>query len=296
MLIGSPCSSTGTRHGGEEQTPDRPPARRQTAPTGERRGRRRHRRPRSGPRSRPRSSRTGNGSTLTTLWPWLAHPASASRLGSLAPSARRPVATIDPFSIIAGRSSARTWRSPEAMDVIRALSNPSAAPICSFSTTSALNPSTPAPVMTCWKSSRSDTGADPRSSPLELPLSAWHDVVGDPNLRGRHPGPPPPQRSSHRVDRREPPPRSRQAVQNGLTRTPVTRKNFQGLNKREPPRRDHLVTTGRHHPGIPGSDHPVIDGRLRRNQHPPPPPPPPPPLGSARCARTLSVVVTSEGY
>ena len=94
----------------------------------------------------------------------LVRPASA-KAGWPAPSARKPAATIAPSSIIAGRSSARTWRSPEAMCAIRASSNPLVAPICSFSTTSASNPSTPVPVMICSKSSKSDTPADRRSSP-----------------------------------------------------------------------------------------------------------------------------------
>jgi IstB-like ATP binding protein len=49
----------------------------------------------------------------------------------------KAVATIGQSSIIAGQSAARTWRSPEATAAIRASSNPSAAPICSVSTTSA---------------------------------------------------------------------------------------------------------------------------------------------------------------
>ena len=83
--------------------------------------------------------------------------------------ARDNLALVGPSSIIAGRSSARTWRSPEATAAIRASSNPSAAPICSFSTTSASNLSTPAPVTICSKSSRSDTAAGRRSSPPSSP-------------------------------------------------------------------------------------------------------------------------------
>jgi IstB-like ATP binding protein len=108
------------------------------------------------------------GSTPTTISPWSAQPASA-KAGWPAPSATEPAATIAPSSIIAGQSSARTWRSPEATAAIRASSNPSAAPICSFSTTSASNPSTPAPVMICSKFSRSDTAAGRRSSPPSSP-------------------------------------------------------------------------------------------------------------------------------
>ena len=163
----------------EGQTPDRAAARRKTAPAGERRGRRLSRRPRSRTAPCSRSSRRANGSTPMTISPWSGRPASA-RAGSPAPSATKPAATIDPSSIIAGRSSATTWRSPEATAAIRASSNPSAEPICSFSTTSASSPSTPAPVMTSSKSLRSDTAADRRSSPPSFPLSVWHEVIGDP--------------------------------------------------------------------------------------------------------------------
>ena len=87
-----------------------------------------------------------------------------------------------------------------------------------------------------------------------------------PHLRRRHPGPPRPQRPSHRAGRREPAPRPRQAVQNGLTKNHVGGRNSLGQQARRPGR-DHLVTGGRHHPGIPGRNHPVIDGRLHRNRH-----------------------------
>ena len=99
----------------------------------------------------------------------LVGPSGVAKAGWPAPSARKPVATIAPSSIIAGRSCARTWRSPEATAAIRASSNPSAAPICSFSTTSASNLSTPAPVTICSKSSRSDRADGRRSSPPSSP-------------------------------------------------------------------------------------------------------------------------------
>jgi DNA replication protein DnaC len=53
------------------------------------------------------------------------------------------------------------------------------ADLLTFSTTSASSRSTPAPAMTCSKSSRNGTAADRRSSPPSS-LSAWHEVVGDP--------------------------------------------------------------------------------------------------------------------
>ncbi len=52
------------------------------------------------------------GSTPTTIWSWSARPES-ERVGWLAPSATKLAATIAPSSIIAGRNSAATWRSPE---------------------------------------------------------------------------------------------------------------------------------------------------------------------------------------
>ena len=148
----------------EGQTPDGPAARRQTASAGERRRRRLSRRPRS--RSRPVPEALGGRMDRRPRQSGPGRPSPASaRAGWPAPSARKPAATIAPSSIIAGRSSARTWRSPEATGAIRASSNPSAAPIFSFSTTSASSPSTPAPVTICSKSSRSDMAADRRSSP-----------------------------------------------------------------------------------------------------------------------------------
>lgn len=61
----------------------------------------------------------GTGSSPTTIWSWSAPPAWA-RAGSHAPSAIGPAATIARFSIIAGRSSAATSRSPEATGAIPA--------------------------------------------------------------------------------------------------------------------------------------------------------------------------------
>ncbi len=87
------------------------------------------------------------------------------------------------------------------------------------------------------------------------------------DLRRRHPGPPRPQRPSYRAGRREPAPRPRKALKNGLTKDHVGGRNPLGQQARRPGR-DHLVTGGRHHPGIPGRNHPVLDGRLRRNRQP----------------------------
>ena len=125
-----------------------------------------------------KSSPTANGSTPTTIWLWSGRPASP-RAGSPAPLATKPAATAAPSSIIAGRSSAGTWRSPAATAAIRVSSNPSAAPICSFSTTSASSRSTPAPGMTCSKSSRSDMDADRSTiATSQLPLAARHGIPG----------------------------------------------------------------------------------------------------------------------
>ena len=57
-----------------------------------------------------------------------------------------------------------------ATGAIRASSSPSVEPTFSFSTISASNPSTPAPVTICSKFSRSDTAADRRSSPPSSPF------------------------------------------------------------------------------------------------------------------------------
>ena len=101
----------------------------------------------------------------------------------------------------------------------------------------------------------------------QLPLSAWHEVVGDPTYadaildRLVH--------NAHRIELAgESLRRARgKPLQNGLTKNHVGGRNSLGQQARRPGR-DHLVTGGRHHPGIPGRNHPVLDGRLRRNRQP----------------------------
>src|SRR5262245_49155630 len=54
--------------------------------------------------------------------------------------------------------------------------------ICSYSTTSVPTASTPASGATSWRSSRSAT---PRGSTLiasQLPVKAWHDLIGEPTF------------------------------------------------------------------------------------------------------------------
>jgi DNA replication protein DnaC len=95
----------------------------------------------------------------------------------------------------------------------------------------------------------------------QLPLSAWHEVIGDPTYadaildRLVH--------NAHRIELSTP--RPRKALQNGLTESHVGERNSLGQQARRPGR-DYLVTGGRHHPGIPGRNHPVLDGRLHRNR------------------------------
>jgi len=249
----------------EGQTPDGPAARRQTASAGERRRRRLSRRPRSRSRPVPKALRGRMDRRPTTIWPWPARPASA-RAGWPAPSARKPAATIAPSSIIAGRSCARTWRSPGAMGDIRALSNLSAEPTFSSSTTSASSPSTPAPVTICSKSSRSGMDADRRSSP--------HSSRCPPGTRSsatpRTQTPFWTASCTTRIASNSPARACAAPEANNPKRLDLRPRKGKKLSRptARRPGRDHLVTGGRHHPGIPGRNHPVTDGRLHRNRHP----------------------------
>ncbi len=98
----------------------------------------------------------------------------------------------------------------------------------------------------------------------QLPLSAWHEVIGDPTYadaildRLVH--------NAHRIELTGESLRRARGKQSktGLTRNPRKERNFLKPTSARPGR-DHLVTGGRHHPGIPGRNHPVTDGRLRRN-------------------------------
>ncbi len=154
------------------QTPDGPATRRKTAPAGEAE----HRRRCAGTPTPCFRSSEGEWIDARDNLPWSVRPASA-KAGSPAPSARKPAAkSVRPLSSLA--SSARTWRLPEATAAIRASSNPWAAPICSFSTTSASNPSTPAPVTIC---SEILEELRRRSTVVtsQLPPSVY-EVIGDP--------------------------------------------------------------------------------------------------------------------
>jgi hypothetical protein len=137
--------------------------------------------------------------------------------------------TIAPSSIIAGRSFAATSCSPEATGDIRASSKPWAAPISSSSTTSASSPSTATsarnPRRAVWTRSTIVTS--------QLPLSAWHEVIGDPTyadaIVDRLA-----QCASHRTHRREPAPRPRQKFENGWTCNPTVGTKSLGQQARRP--------------------------------------------------------------
>jgi IstB-like ATP binding protein len=123
-----------------------------------------------------RSSRRATGSTPTTIWPWSVRPASA-RAGWPAPL---PVATIGPSSIIAGQSSARTWRSPEATAAIRASSNPSAAPILLILDDFGLEPLDAGARHDLLEILEERHGRRSTVVTSQLPLVTWHEVIGDP--------------------------------------------------------------------------------------------------------------------
>ena len=148
----------------EGQAADGAAARGKTPPAGERRRRRLSRRPRS--RSRPvpkalrgrldrRPRQSGPGRLIRRRQKLAGLPHRSKSL---------PRRSLCPLSSLAKAVRGLDARSG-AMGDIRALSNLSAAPTFSFSTTLASSPSTPAPVTICSKSSKSDMDADRRSSP-----------------------------------------------------------------------------------------------------------------------------------
>ena len=100
----------------------------------------------------------------------------------------------------------------------------------------------------------------------QLPLSAWHEVIGDPTYadaildRLVH--------NAHRIELTGESLRRTQANSSKrLDPKPGKGRRTSLSQQARRPGRDHLVTGGRHHPGIPGRNHPVTDGRLRRNRH-----------------------------
>ena len=149
------------------QAPDRSAARRKTGAAGKHRGRRLSRRPRAGPRR-------ANGSTPTTISPSSARPASAK----LAGLRHRPQSLPRHRSVLCHHWPKHCGDLVLARGDgdIRASSKPSAAPISSSSTTSASSPSTATsarnPRRAVWTRSTIVTS--------QLPLSAWHAVIGDP--------------------------------------------------------------------------------------------------------------------
>ena len=106
------------------------------------------------------------------------------------------------------------------------------------------------------KSSRSDTAAGPRSSP-SASLAAWHDVIGDPTYadaildRLVH--------NAHRINSLERACAKREANKPKRL-TKGHRKEKKTSHARGAPG-GITVIEARHHPGIPGRNHPVIDGR-----------------------------------
>lgn len=144
---------------------------------------RRRRRLSCRPRARPRALPEALARRMDRS-PRQSRPGRAAGVGNSwlpAPSASEPAATIARFSIIACRSSAATWRSPAAVTAdVRASSEPSAAPISSSSTTSASSPSTPAPRHDFLETLEERHGRRSMIVTPQLPLSAWHEVIGDP--------------------------------------------------------------------------------------------------------------------
>ena len=122
-----------------------------------------------------------NGSTPTTISLWSAPPASA-RAGSPAPSATEPAATIARSSIIAGRSSAATSRSPVATAaiprLIRALGRADLLILDDFG----LEPLDAGARHDLLEILEERYGRRSTIVTSQLPLSAWHDVIGDPSL------------------------------------------------------------------------------------------------------------------
>jgi DNA replication protein DnaC len=116
--------------------------------------------------------------TPATISPWSVRPASA-KAGSPAPSARKPAATIGPSSIIAGRSSARTWRSPEATAAIRLIKSLGRADLLILDDFG-LEPLDAGARHDLLEILEERYGRRSTVVTSQLPLSAWHEVIGDP--------------------------------------------------------------------------------------------------------------------
>jgi len=188
-----------------------------------------------------------------TISPWSVRP----RRQKLARLRHRPESlppTIGPSLSIAGRSSLRgpgrcaeaTARHPR---LIKSLGRADLLILDDFGleTLDARRPSRSA-----RKFLRKRYGRRSTVVTSQLPLSAWHEVIGDHTYadaildRLVH------QCASHRVDRREPCAAPRVNIQNGLTRNPVREKNFLKPTSAAP-RADHLVTGGRQSSRNPGA-------------------------------------------
>ena len=122
-----------------------------------------------------KSSPRATGSKPTTTWPWSAQPAS-EKVGWLAPSARKLAATIDPSCTIAGRSSARIWRSPVATAAPRLIKSLGRADLLILDDFGPRR----RPRHDLLELLKERYGRRSTIVTSQLPLSAWHEIIGDP--------------------------------------------------------------------------------------------------------------------
>ena len=95
----------------------------------------------------------------------------------------------------------------------------------------------------------------------QLPLSAWHEVIGDPTYADAILD-----RLVHNAHRIELTGESPANSSKQLDPAPRKERRTSLSQQARRPGRDRLVI-GAHHPGIPGRNHLVTDGWLRRNRH-----------------------------
>jgi IstB-like ATP binding protein len=125
-----------------------------------------------------KSSPRATESTLTTISRSSAQPASA-KAGWPAPSATKPAATIAPFSIIAGRSSARTWARPRRWAPSRLIKSLGRADLLILDDFG-LEPLDAGARHDLLEIIEERYGRRSTIVTSQLPLSAWHEVIGDP--------------------------------------------------------------------------------------------------------------------
>jgi len=162
----------------EEQTPSRPGCGAATASAGEHRRCRLSRRPRSRPRPCSRSSRRATGSTPTTIWPW--SPVGVGKSWLACAIGQKAVATIGPSSIIAGQSSASDLalargdgRHPR---LIKSIGRADLLILDDFG----LEPLRPGARHDLLEILEERYGRRSTVVTSQLPLSTWHEVIGDP--------------------------------------------------------------------------------------------------------------------